>query len=371
MKLDDYKHIVKLRIQTVFQNFLGEGDEVFGCYIYGNGLMGKFVYHQLHRFFDISGFVVSQKNTQEDFDEETGIKIYQLEEVSRNSFIIIASLLSWSDIYRSCIEKGYSKCCNYEEIAFFDKRFPPYNQAFKGIAEGILKNQERYHALFHCFADFKSQKIFEYVIQFRLSMDIAWTEKAFMLSQETGKQYFDREIIETTDEEVFLDCGGYHGETVIDFKEFTNGRYWKIYFFEPDSNLMTYAKENLRDIDRTLYLPFGVGETEDELSFNAVGDLSGSFCSQGTEKIKVVAIDDIIEEPVTFIKMDIEGMEQAALLGSYKTIQKYKPKLAISVYHNSTDMVDIAEIVLGFRNDYKVYLRHYTKGCADTVMYFI
>ena len=50
------------------------------------------------------------------------------------------------------------------------------------------------------------------------------------------------------------------GETVLDFKEYTNGKYHKIYFFEPDNFLMASAKENLNDIPNITYLPSVVGE---------------------------------------------------------------------------------------------------------------
>lgn len=369
-ELDDYKSIVRMRMSCFFQIFSGGGEKT-ECYIYGNGQMGKFVYDQLKPFVNIAGFLVSQRQPREEYDEYTGLKIYELNEVGKDSYIIIASLLSWSDIYRNCKSKGYAYCCNYEEIAFLDNRFEPFNEAFQGMAEGILNHQERYKILFHRLTDMKSKKIFEYVVNFRLNLDITWTEKAFALSVETGKQYLDRELIAADEEEVFLDCGGYLGETVLDFNEYTNGKYHKIYFFEPDNLLMASAKENLNDIPNITYLPSGVGEKEDMLYFDAVGDLSGNFSDQGTEKVRVVAIDDIVEEAVTFIKMDIEGMELAALKGARRTISTYKPKMAISVYHKSTDMVDIEEFVLGIRKDYQIYLRHYTKGCADTVMYFI
>ena len=43
-----------------------------------------------------------------------------------------------------------------------------------------------------------------------------------------------------------------------------------------------------------------------------------------TEAVETVCVDDF-DEPVDFIKMDIEGMEHLALEGSKKTITKYRP----------------------------------------------
>lgn len=45
--------------------------------------------------------------------------------------------------------------------------------------------------------------------------------------------------------------------------------------------------------------------------------------------------------------------------------------LAICVYHLRDDIYSIYELVKSYRNDYKVYLRHYTDSSSETVMYFI
>lgn len=69
--------------------------------------------------------------------------------------------------------------------------------------------------------------------------------------------------------------------------------------------------------------------------------------------------------------MDIEGLEYKALIGSSNIIKNYKPKLAIAVYHHAEDFRRIPEFLLKINPDYKVYLRHYTQGWSETIMYFI
>ena len=72
-----------------------------------------------------------------------------------------------------------------------------------------------------------------------------------------------------------------------------------------------------------------------------------------------------------FIKLDIEGAEQDAIDGAKNTIRKYKPILAICIYHKAEDWYKIPEKVLEIEKDYDIYLRHYMEGIFESVMYFI
>jgi hypothetical protein len=72
-----------------------------------------------------------------------------------------------------------------------------------------------------------------------------------------------------------------------------------------------------------------------------------------------------------FIKMDLEGWELKALQGAVRHIREDHPKLAIAVYHHPSDFWRIPEFILSIRDDYDLYLRHYTEGWSETVMYFV
>jgi hypothetical protein len=74
---------------------------------------------------------------------------------------------------------------------------------------------------------------------------------------------------------------------------------------------------------------------------------------------------------LTWLKMDIEGSEVSALQGSVRTISRYRPRLAICVYHLASDLWQIPRLVLNIDSRYAIYLRHYTEGVVETVMYFV
>ncbi|CZU90928.1 FkbM family methyltransferase [Enterobacter ludwigii] len=91
----------------------------------------------------------------------------------------------------------------------------------------------------------------------------------------------------------------------------------------------------------------------------------------GETEVKINTIDALVNEKITFMKMDIEGHECSALEGARQHIINDHPSLAICAYHLVDDFWKIPELVLSFRPDYHVYMRHYTEGVLETVFYFV
>jgi hypothetical protein len=68
--------------------------------------------------------------------------------------------------------------------------------------------------------------------------------------------------------------------------------------------------------------------------------------------------------------MDIEGSEFSALVGAEATIKRFRPNMAISVYHKASDITQIPlwiKSILG--SDVHYYLRRHSRTVADTVLY--
>ena len=70
----------------------------------------------------------------------------------------------------------------------------------------------------------------------------------------------------------------------------------------------------------------------------------------------------------TFIKMDIEGAEVNAIKGAKNTLMKYKPKLAISIYHKWSHRWEIPLMLKEIVPDYKFYLKK-SHPTAETVLF--
>ncbi|STQ87043.1 FkbM family methyltransferase [Helicobacter muridarum] len=69
--------------------------------------------------------------------------------------------------------------------------------------------------------------------------------------------------------------------------------------------------------------------------------------------------------------MDIEGAELEALKGAENTIKKYKPKLALSIYHRREDMLSIPKYLQSLNCGYRFYLRNFWWFSVDIVLYAI
>lgn len=170
--------------------------------------------------------------------------------------------------------------------------------------------------------------------------------------------YFDLDLVRCDEEEVFVDCGAWTGDSTLDYIQ-TYGKYKKIYCYEIDDLNMETMKKILSGYPDIEYRNKGVGNK------NGMGYIASSFvtsCHKLTEydigkAIEVVRLDDDIHEKVTLIKMDIEGAEQDALLGCTRHIREEKPKLLISVYHNNEDIWKIPQMIIGMDPGYQLYLR--------------
>jgi FkbM family methyltransferase len=86
-------------------------------------------------------------------------------------------------------------------------------------------------------------------------------------------------------------------------------------------------------------------------------------------QVPVTTVDTLVAElqlpRVDFIKMDIEGAERKAVIGAQKTIARYRPRMALCIYHVEGDETMVPQLVREAVSDYKV-----TKTClcaADRV----
>ena len=177
-----------------------------------------------------------------------------------------------------------------------------------------------------------------------------------------------------SEHEVFVDCGAYNGDTVMKFIK-NAGKYKYIYAFEPsplqyELTEMCLAFAKVSDIE---VYNFGLWDKEDKLKFKINSPADGGLSDDGDIIVPVTSLDSTLYDKAhhpTIIKMDIEGAELKALQGAHRVIERDRPKLAISIYHEPDDPWVIPHWIKSNFPDYKIYMRQH-QNINETVCYAI
>jgi FkbM family methyltransferase len=237
------------------------------------------------------------------------------------------------------------------------------------VLNDLKQNIGHYDHIYSQLYDEESKRVFHMLVAFRICPDMSFIKSAY---DGDHPQYFDTNIVNCTEDEIFVDCGGYIGDTAKSYIDIY-GKYKKIYVYEPDHINYEKACSNLSEYNDIIIKLAGVGDKTEMAGFSSQ-DSAGSFLSseESNDQIQLISIDQDIQEPVSFIKMDIEGFEIPALIGARDHIKKDHPKLAICLYHIVSDLWEIPELISGIYPDYHFYIRHYEeKQNWETVLYAI
>lgn len=187
-----------------------------------------------------------------------------------------------------------------------------------------------------------------------------------------AEQYFPPDIPLAKGYQRFLDCGGYTGDTVAQVLQRENS-IKACAVFEPDSGnyaRMVMRLAGLRErIGQRWLFPCAVADVAGIHSFSQ-GTGSGALSEQGDCAVQTVALDQAVTDfHPTFLKMDIEGAEPAALRGAKGIITQDRPDLAICVYHAVNHIWDIPLLLDSWNLGYRFFLRSYNACTMETVLY--
>ena len=178
-----------------------------------------------------------------------------------------------------------------------------------------------------------------------------------------------------------IDGGGCWGDTALYFAHQV-GEKGKVYTFEFTPDNLEVLQRNF-DLNPELskrieVVPKALWEKSGEvISYYADGPATSVALREKSERdalnVSTMSIDDIVKEKkmprVDFIKMDIEGAELGALKGAEQTLRTFKPKLAIAIYHQDQDMIEIPTYLEELDLGYEFFLDHFTIYGAETVLF--
>lgn len=245
------------------------------------------------------------------------------------------------------------------------------NGAYRFVLKDLLEHIDNYDWLYGRFEDDISREVFSHLIQYRLFPSSSFLAAAYDAEH---PQYYDKTIIQCNENEVFVDCGAYNGDSTEKFIK-CYGAYKHIYAYEPSAENIQACRSNLKKYRDVTVRQCGVGEKSAVLCMDSSGASSTFMREQQATRgngIQIISLDEDIPEKITYCKMDIEGFEIPALLGAKRHICDDFPKLAICVYHIVTDIWEIPRLIDSIHPDYRLFIRHYNpKQNWETVIYAI
>ena len=244
-----------------------------------------------------------------------------------------------------------------------------YDTLFFSEIQDIYNNLISYKQFAVLLEDERSVATLESILLFRLTRDDRFLMEAFCPNE---RQYFADGLMRYKKNGVFVDCGALDGATTLEYISHVPD-FRKVYAYEPMETAFEECKRNLLRYgeERIVIRDCAVSDKSGEVYFDDATAGSSHIAKQGTRRVKTVAIDQDILEPVDFIKMDIEGTEQQALMGARQHIKHDCPVLAICVYHKPEDLHIIPEMITQMNDKYRFFLRHHMMDANETVLYAI
>ena len=238
-----------------------------------------------------------------------------------------------------------------------------YNEIYEK-AKSFYEHIDDYIWLYNNLKDYTSKKLLYAILN-------NWYQYDFITLKEcmnnNFKHYFDLDIIPNCNNQVFVDIGSFIGDTTLDYIE-TYNNYKRIYCYEITNYTMATLKNNLSKYENIIYKNKAVSNENSimYLKNSLVNSSANQIDNNGDIEIETVSLDNDILEKIDMIKMDIEGSEYNALIGSKNHIINDNPILLISVYHNNEDLWKLPKLINEYNNNYNFYLRFYGNNIFPT-----
>lgn len=354
--------------------------------IFGAGMYGEIVF----KFLKLKGyeviFFIDQLTEKKEY---MGKPVYRIEDVIlKNIPIYIGVSHSNLIIEEKLKNSGFSLIIPYFILKDEDNSLPPYIPDDFDISDDFSYiDNDKVNKVLKFFTDSKSLELYKYILELR-------RDKTF--KEIKSNIFYDPNCYTPKDVPIFqrfkklriADCGAFTGDSILNFLKLKQ-KVEFIALFEPIPKNLNILHDNIK-IFTSKYneiiiaiFPLGVSEKPgieefcDMFSFSRISN-NKTVITNKIENIKekyllpITTLDETLYgSKINFIKMDIEGSEYNAIKGAINLIKDYKPDLAISIYHNPSDLWDIPILIKSINNNYKMYIRshHSRTPLLDLVLY--
>jgi FkbM family methyltransferase len=333
--------------------------------LFGAGRLGKKVALELCRKgIKPLGFIDNDKSLHG--SKVVGIPVFSAEEAagwwSVSALFIVTTFLPDRGGVKARIAElrnlGCRRITTYLSIAWVSDTILPHFGAERPTH--FLARSTELFAVWNLLYDKTSREALRQALLWRIR------EEFDTISEPTADQYFPSDLLVPNDGEIFIDGGAYVGDTLCAVP-------WKLakaVAIEPDptnaAKLRKSCGENVEIREVLLGRERGIAH------FDAKGTMASSRSSTGGLTVEVSTIDEIaFKMNPTFIKLDVEGDELAALQGGINTIGRAQPIVAVCVYHRPDDLWEIPLFLNGLLPNHRMFLRAHAWDGFELVVYSV
>jgi len=305
--------------------------------------------------------------------------------------------LMYKSVFEELVNSTYNKMGKWSSV---------------GTLQLALKNPEKFDEVYNILSDEDSKSTFDWFMKFRVSYAFVGEAAKFVfpprishdefINKVSGikldhngfvnlgdyrflsnplavagswlfEQYNLKGLCGVSSGDYVVDGGAFKGETAFWFLSKGAG---KVYAFEGDSISFEVLSKNVsfdRVEDKIIPVKALLSDKDGVYKIKMTGSSSSSILVNGGTEVESITLDSFVIknniEHIDFIKLDVEGAELDVLNGARETIKKFKPKMAISVYHKPDDIILITSFLHELLPEAKFYLKHFSDSFNETILF--
>lgn len=349
-----------------------------GLCIYGAGTIGRQALTAAKRAgLPVKAFVDANANLHGQL--VSGVPVISAAELLKGIDIVVPALGRHLAQVRQTLQSCGVDTISLSELYYFSQT---PSEPEMNYWQDLALHRIRYLALFLALADERSREVLAAVVQHRLSLDPHPLEA---VCERGHPQWFDPQFLPQQSSGIFVDGGAFDGDTVEGFIKAHGPDYQAIYAFELDPQIAARGALRLNNHPNVHYRNVGLSNRSGHVSIRSTGGTDGGIAghsaasmaqldhpddpASGETRVEIGRLDDLVPEPITFLKLDVEGEEANVLDGCKHHIQNDHPTIGLAVYHHAHDIWALPELLWNIRSDYNLSLRHYTDLAYETVIY--
>jgi len=341
---------------------LAEIEKDSRIYIYGKGSFGQSFLRSLEIFRPdilVEGFIDSFNA-----GDLLGLPIikadqFNISESDYDYVVICSEFFFWSEIVSKVKEigvKNYFVNLYWDFDVFGDKSLEKYNQYQCSVPEvrAILSDTDS-QLLWDVIADAMCKQNVRPILEY-------WDN--------ANRKNNYHKYINLKNGDIVINGGAAFGDETNKFSTMV-GVSGKVFAFDPNIITNEDDSKNVINVPKVLWNKTARVLFQYDTSRSMIVDSDNE-----TEScVEAVTLKDFLESAtlgsLDLLKLDVEGVELDILINAEKTIKKYRPILAISVYHKLEHFFEIPLFLNDMLSNYHFYLDCFSPFSIDTVIFAV